>query len=62
MWSTDPTRGQCSLASSAGLRCELRGELDDPFWVLDGRDRIGIDPERLDDCTHELFPNGWDDL
>jgi pimeloyl-ACP methyl ester carboxylesterase len=25
-------------------------------------DRIGIDPERLDTCTNELFPNGWDDL
>lgn len=25
-------------------------------------DRIGMDPERLDACTNELFPNGWDDL
>ena len=25
-------------------------------------DRIGIDPERLDTCTDELFPSGWDDL
>jgi predicted esterase len=25
-------------------------------------DRIGIDPDRLDTCTEELFPNGWDDL
>jgi pimeloyl-ACP methyl ester carboxylesterase len=25
-------------------------------------DRIGIDPERLDTCMDELFPNGWDDL
>jgi pimeloyl-ACP methyl ester carboxylesterase len=25
-------------------------------------DRIGIEPERLDTCTSELFPNGWDDL
>ena len=25
-------------------------------------DRIGIDPERLDTCMDELFPNRWDDL
>jgi hypothetical protein len=25
-------------------------------------DRIGIDPDRLDTCTEDLFPNGWDDL
>lgn len=25
-------------------------------------DRIGIDPDRLDRCTEDLFPNGWDDL
>ena len=22
----------------------------------------GLDPERLDACTREIFPNGWDDL
>jgi pimeloyl-ACP methyl ester carboxylesterase len=25
-------------------------------------DRIGVDPQRLDACTDDLFPNGWDDL
>ncbi len=23
---------------------------------------FGLDPERLDACTREIFPNGWDDL
>lgn len=25
-------------------------------------DRLEIDGERLDTCTDEIFPNGWDDL
>lgn len=40
---------------------------DIPFEDMDVHnnwlgDRLGIDSERLEACTAELFPNGWDDL
>jgi hypothetical protein len=25
-------------------------------------EKLGMDLERLDRCTNDLFPNGWDDL
>ena len=40
---------------------------DIPFEDMDVHnnwlgDRLGVDPARLEACTDELFPNGWDDL